>query len=205
MRRAALPRADQQQDGDSLPLCKYSFWLLSLARVSVWLFQGFQGDRRPSRWKKSKPNHTLPTLNRRRLFCRTDALKFTSHIFRFTPSQPQFQARIRQTDHLGNLGERFAPRAEPSAVITGLETRLQHCSPAGCSIRCREIQTQPRYWSPQTRLIAPHEFFVWVTSYTQCFQSRGRPRLPAKMLWPVCGIQLTLSVGEIEIIPLASC
>lgn len=83
MRRAALPRADQQQDGDSLPLCKYSFWLLSLARVSVWLFQGFQGDRRPSRWKKSKPNHTLPTLNRRRLFCRTDALKFTSHIFPF--------------------------------------------------------------------------------------------------------------------------
>lgn len=157
---------DQQQDGDSLPLCKYSFWLLSLARVSVWLFQGFQGDRRAiALEKKSKPNRMLPTLNRRRLFCRIDASKFTSQIF--TVSRRVNRSLKRGSDrrtkkrrHLGNLGERFAPRAEPSAVITGLETRLQHCSPAGCSMRCREIQTQPRYRSPQTRLIAPREFFV---------------------------------------------
>lgn len=82
MRRAAPPGADQQQDGDSLPLCKYSLWLLSLARVSVWLFQEFQGDRRPSPWKKkSKPNHALPILNRWRLFCRTDAPKFPIQTF----------------------------------------------------------------------------------------------------------------------------
>lgn len=132
--------------------------------------------------KLSRNTYGILILHYRQIYCRTDSFKV--HL-RF-PADQTDQPKKR---HWGNTDERFAPRA----VITGLVSCLKRCSP--------DWMRKTQRGNPDAAAVsaASDTFCRSFTSEshpTHCFQSRRRLRLTAELLWPVCGIQFTFSVGK---------